>query len=225
MAALFQSLLKCLIALGQETCDLATRVCAILHRRGSWGAVRDRCSQYIRIMTDRRQALHDLVEETREEDLPLLRELVGRFQRPLEFPVQAVGSPVSEAGVVSTRSSDETNMEQRRQDLVLEAHMQARMSHLNEAHIAKVAKRLDLDPRWIAVAGGGASIGEGDAVEISRHWFDGTAFIRLNTFYLEQQQIITFEKAEISNAGPDVIYKVRVLTPNADAEAQLNLSI
>ena len=38
-------------------------------------------------MTDQRRILHELIEDAREQDLPLLHELIARFQRPLEFPL------------------------------------------------------------------------------------------------------------------------------------------
>jgi len=59
-------------------------------------------------MSDRRKALHDLIEEAAEEDLPLLCELVARFQRPLDFAVQAAGA-----------ASPQTGPAERRQELIL----------------------------------------------------------------------------------------------------------
>ncbi len=56
-----------------------------------------------------------------------------------------------------------------------------------------------------------------------RHWCDGPVFCRLNTFHVENHEIITFEKATISDSGSELIYKVRVLTANADSEAELNI--
>src|SRR5690242_3367164 len=138
-------------------------------------------------MSNRRKALHDLIEEAREQDLPLRGELIARFQRPLDFPWQ----PVSTA-------SPETGPARRRQELILEAHMHARSTHLERQHTAKTANRLGIDPARIEFAAGGASLGGGDAVQMTRHWSEGSAFCRLNTFHLENQEIITFDKANIS---------------------------
>jgi hypothetical protein len=63
-------------------------------------------------MSDRRRALHGLIEQAREEDLPLLRELVARFQHPLDFPLQP-----------AVRASPQTGPARRREELILEAHM------------------------------------------------------------------------------------------------------
>lgn len=165
-------------------------------------------------MSDRSKELHDLIEEAREEDLPLLCELVARFQRPLEYALQPVGA-----------ASPQTGPAERRQELILEAHMHARSTHLNRQHIANTAKRLGIDPKRIEFAAGGGSIGEGDVVEMTRHWPEGSAFCRLNTFHVENQEIITFDRAEISNSGSELIYKLRVLTANAESETSLNVPL
>ena len=165
-------------------------------------------------MSDRRKALHDLIEEVREEDLPLLGELVARFQRPLDFPLQ----PLSTA-------SPQTGPARRREELILEAHMHARSTHLERQHTANTAKRLGIDPARIKFAAGGGSIGEGDSVEMTRHWSEGSAFCRLNTFHVENQEIITFDQADISDSGSEVIYKLRVLTANAESETSLDVPL
>ncbi|MBV8570093.1 MAG: hypothetical protein JO319_05745 [Acidobacteriaceae bacterium] len=163
-------------------------------------------------MSDRRKALHDLIEEASEEDLPLLSELVARFQRPFDFLFQ----PVSTA-------SPQTGTEQRRQELLLEAHMCARTTHLRRQHTASTAKRLGIDPARIEFATGGGSIGAGDSVRMTRHWSEGAAFCRLNTFDVESQEIITFDKAKISDSGREVVYKLRVLTAKNESETDLNV--
>lgn len=165
-------------------------------------------------MSDRRKALHDLIEEAREEDLLLLGGLVARFQRPLDFPLQ----PLSTA-------SPQTGPARRREELILEAHMHARSTHLERQHTANTAKRLGIDLARIKFAAGGGSIGEGDSVEMTRHWSDGSAFCRLNTFHVENQEIITFDQADTSSSGSEVIYKLRVLTANAESETSLDVPL
>lgn len=165
-------------------------------------------------MSDRRKALHDLIEEAREEDLPLLGELVARFQRPLDFPLEPVNT-----------ASPQTGPARRRQELILEAHLHARSTHLERQHTANTAKRLGIDPVRIEFAAGGGSIGNGDSVKMTRHWSEGSAFCRLNTFQVENQEIITFDKAKISDSGSEVIYKLRVLTANAESETDLNVPL
>ncbi len=163
-------------------------------------------------MTHRRKTLHDLIDEAAEEDLPLLRELVARFQRPLEFPLKP-------AAITSGR----TELERRRYELILEAHMHARYTEIERQHVAKTAERLGVDPARIECAAGGGSIGEHDKVEMVRDWCYGPVFYRLNTFHVENHEIITFEKATIPDSGSELIYKVRVLTANAESEAELNV--
>jgi len=178
----------------------------ILHVKVSAGDVLD--------MSDRRKALHDLIEGARGEDLPLLGELIARFQRPLDFPLQAVST-----------ASPQTGPARRRQELLLEAHMHARWTHLERQHTANTAKRLGIDPARIEFAAGGASLGEGDAVQMTRHWSEESTFCRLNTFHVENQEIITFDKAKISDSGSEVVYKLRVLAAKTESETDLNVPL
>lgn len=161
-------------------------------------------------MTDRKKALHDLIEQAREEDLPLLGELVARFQRPLEFPLQTVNTASLQTGLV-----------RRRQELILEAHRLAERTHLERQHTAKTAKRLGLDAARMEFAAGSGSIG--GAVKMTRHWSEGSTYCRVNTFHVENQEIITFDRAQISNSGSELIYTLRVLTPKAESETDLNV--
>ena len=165
-------------------------------------------------MSDRRKALHDWIDEAREEDLPLLGELVARFQRPLDF----LSQPVSIASAQSEAA-------RRRQELILEAHMHARWAHLERQHIANTAKRLGIDSARIEFAAGGSSGGEGDSLEMTRHWSEGSASCRLNTFHIENQEIVTFDKANISNSGSELTYKLRVLTASAESETDVSVPL
>jgi len=165
-------------------------------------------------MSDRRKALHHLIDEAQSEDLPLLGELIARFQRPLDFPLQALSTASPQSGTA-----------RRRQELLLEAHMHSRWTHLERQHTAKAAKRLGIDPARIEFAAGGASGGAGDAVQMTRHWSEQSAFCRLNTFHVENQEIITFDKAKISDSGSEVVYKLRVLTAKSESETDLNVPL
>ena len=165
-------------------------------------------------MSDPRKVLHDLIDEAREEDLPLLRELVARFQRPLDFPLQ----PVSIA-------PPKTELVRRRHELIVEAHSNGRWTHLERQHIANTAKRLGIEPARIEYAAGGGSMGGDNSIEMTRYWSEGAAFCRLNTFDVENQKIITLDKAEIPGSGSEVAYKVRVLTAAAGSEAELNVPL
>lgn len=107
----------------------------------------------------------------------------------------------------------------------MEAHLHARRTHLERQHTAGTAKRLGIDPRRIEYAAGGGSIGTDESVEMTRHWSEGSALYRLNTFHLENQEIITFDKAKISDSGSAVAYNLRVLTANAESETDLNVPL
>lgn len=131
-------------------------------------------------MSNRKKALHDLIDETREEDLPALGELVARFQHPLDFALRPV----------NTASSQDEPV-RRRQELIVEAHSHARWTHLERQHNANTAKRLGIDSTRIGCAAGSGSMGDGDSVEMTRHWSEGSALCRLNTFHVENQEIIT----------------------------------
>ncbi len=164
-------------------------------------------------MSNQRKVLHDLIDEAQEQDLPLLAELVARFQHPLEPRKAARAAPPN------------SELTRRRQDLISEVHVDARTNHLFREHDARTAKRLGVDPSVIEFGGGSGSIGESDEVEISRHWVKGQAVSRLNTFHLESQEIITFDKAEVSSSGSEIIYKLRVLTAKAESETELNVRL
>ena len=165
-------------------------------------------------MSDRRKALHTFIEEARAEDLPFLGELIALCQRPLDFPLQAVSTASPQSGPA-----------RRRQELPLEAHVDSRGTHLQRQHIANTAKRLGIDPAQIDFAAGSVSIGEGDRVQMSRDWSEESALCRLNTFHVENQEIITFDKAEISDSGSEVVYKLRVLTAKTESETDLNVPL
>jgi len=51
-----------------------------------------------------------------------------------------------------------TGPAERRQDLIVEAHIGARSTHLHRQHIANMAKRLGIDPKRIEFAGGGVRL-------------------------------------------------------------------
>ena len=163
-------------------------------------------------MSDQRSALNQLIEEAREEDLPSLRELLSRFQAPLDFPLQPP----------ATRSL-QSDAQQARQELILGAHMRARWAHLERQHTARIAKRLRIDPERIEYSAGGGSTGENGAVDMTRYWSEESTVCHLNTFSVDNHEIITFDRAGVSESGAELNYKVRVLTPDAESEADFNV--
>ena len=165
-------------------------------------------------MNDQKKELHDLIELAAEEDLPLLAELISRFQHPLDFPLQRLSDGSSDSGPA-----------RRRQELIREAHLEGRSTHLQRRHTEKVAKRLGFEPERIEFAAGGGSIGVNDSVEMMRTWPDGSAYCRLNTFQVDQQDIITFDQSAISSSRLELVYRLRVLTERAESEATLYVPV
>jgi uncharacterized protein YodC (DUF2158 family) len=56
-------------------------------------------------------------------------------------------------------------------------------------------------------------------------WLEGRVSNRLSSFHLKEQQVVTFERCHISERQPELIYKVRVLTPIADLEKELTVPL
>ena len=165
-------------------------------------------------MSDQSKKLHDLIEQAREEDLPLLSELVARFQRPLDFATKPAPTALPQSRPA-----------ERRQDEILLAHLHARTTHLIWQHMARTAERLGIKPERIEMTAGGASIGANDAVQMTRHWRETSTFCRLNTFHVEDQEVITFDRSGVSNSGSELTYKVSVLTHIGESETSLNIPI
>jgi len=171
------------------------------------------------IMTDQRKALHYQVEQAREEDIDPLVDLINRFLHPLESPAsqQIVFDPVPPGSKAAAEIE-----EQRQQAL---ARHSARQAEMITRSIGDTVTRLGIDLNKIGEGRCSWSASRGKSGSFTCSWFEGVVFNRLSTFYLKEQQVVTFERCYISEAQPELIYKVRVLTPIADLEKELTVPI
>jgi hypothetical protein len=54
-------------------------------------------------------------------------------------------------------------------------------------------------------------------------WQAGSRRDRLRIFHLQGQEVILFERAQVSETGSELLYTLRVLTPHGEAEGELRL--
>jgi hypothetical protein len=171
------------------------------------------------IMTDQRKALHDQVEQTREEDIDRLVGFINRFLHPLE-------SPESEGIVFDLMPPGfeaAAEIEQQRQDEL--AQLKARQAEMITRFIGDTVTRLRIDLNNIGQASCGWSASRGKTTDFTCRWFEGRVCNCLSMFLLKEQQIVTFERCHISETKPELIYHVRLLTPIADLEKELTVAI
>jgi hypothetical protein len=170
-------------------------------------------------MNNQRKALHDQVEQTREEDIDPLVGLIDRFLHPSESP--ASGRIVFEPVPPGSQAAAEIE-EQRRQVL---ARHRAEKSEMIIRSFGDTVTRLGIDLNEIGEGPCGWSASGGKLAHASCSWFVGRVFNRLSMFYLKEQQVVTFERCHISETQPELIYKVRVLTPSDGLEKELTVPI
>ena len=169
-------------------------------------------------MTDRRKALHDQVEQTREEDLDYLIDLVNRFLHPSDSPApqRIVFEPIPPG----SRAAAE--IEGQRQQAL--AGIKARQLEMITLSLGETVTRLGINLNRIGGAIRSSSASSGKSANFTCSWLEARVSNRLSMFYLKEQQVVTFERCHISETQPELIYKVRVLTPTADLEEETNRS-
>jgi hypothetical protein len=167
-------------------------------------------------MTDQRKELHDQIEQTCEEDIEGLVGLINRFLRPPESPPsqRIVFEPVPPG------SKAAAEIEEKRQHAL--ARIRARPSEMVARSIGATVTRLGIDLNNITE---GLCSWSGSGSEFTCSWFEGRVFNRLSMFYMNEQQVVTFERCHVSDMRPELIHKVRVLTPTADLEKELTVPI
>jgi hypothetical protein len=171
-------------------------------------------------MTDQRKSLHDQVERVREEDIDYLADLITRFLHPAESPESQgiVFDPVPPGSITGAEIE-----EQRQQAL---AQLRASQSEMITRSIGRTAiTRLGIDPSKIGEGRCSWSSSGGKSANFTASWFEGRIFNRLGTFHLKEPQVVTFERAHISERERELIYKVRVLTRIGDLEKEVTVSI
>jgi len=174
---------------------------------------------YLPTMTDERKALHDQVEQTREEDIDDLVGLINRFLRPRE----SSPSPGIVFEPVPRGSKAAAEIEEQRQAAV--ARLRARQFEMITRSIGHAVTRLGIDLNKIGEGLRSWSRSGGESAAFTCSWFEERVFNRLSMFHLKELQVVTFERCRISETQPELIYKVRVLTPIADLEKELTVPI
>lgn len=170
-------------------------------------------------MTNQRKALHDQVEQTLEEDIDRLADFINRFLHPSE-------SPESEGIVFDLMPpgfEGAAEIEQQRQDML--AQLRARQAEMITHYIGDTVTCLGIDLNKIGEASYGSSASRGKTTNLTCRWLEGRVSNRLSMFHLKEQRVVTFERCHISATAPELIYKVRVLTPIADLEKELTVAI
>ena len=71
--------------------------------------------------------------------------------------------------------------------------------------------------------GAGASGGSNDLVQQWSDWRAGSSRQRLRIFHWQGQEVIIFERAQVSETGSELLYTLRVVTPSGEAEAELRV--
>jgi len=85
-------------------------------------------------------------------------------------------------------------------------------------------ERLGVSIESLGTQTGQSASGTADgSMELRCEWRKGRIRHRINTFYIEREEIITLEIAQVSEAGSELLYKVRVLTPRGEAEGELTV--
>jgi hypothetical protein len=175
-----------------------------------------------------RQALHDLIEHAPDEQLPRLLDLVTRFLHPPESPAESevVTFVPRQPGPTDPEAARRAAIE-RRQRLLGEGPLETSASQLIRQHLLPALDRLGLSvENLISYPGGyGGMSGAEGFLEIERNWREETGRHRLGAFALHGQEIVTYERAQVSETGSELIYRVRMLTPANEAESELHIPL
>lgn len=171
-------------------------------------------------MTDERKSLHDQVEQIREENIDYLADLINRFLHPSESPVsQGIFFDPMPPGFITAAEMEEQRQQAR-------AQLRASQAEIITRSIGRSAvTRLGIDPNKIGGDRCSWSSSGGKSANFSASWLEDRIFNRLGMFHLNEQQVVTFERSHIPETEPELIYKVRVLTPTGDLEKELSVSI
>jgi hypothetical protein len=180
-------------------------------------------------MRDDRQTLHDLVDQAPDEQLPRLLDLVSRFLHPVGSPSESesITFVPTTSRPVDPEAARRADIERRRRRLLGEGPFETSASRLVRQYLLPALGRLGLsEENLIAYPGGyGGSVTAEGFQYIERHWQEETSRHRLSAFALQGQEIVTYKRAQISEAGTELLYRVRVLTPAHEAEFELHIPL
>jgi hypothetical protein len=175
-------------------------------------------------MSDDRKALHELVDQAPEEALPRLLAWLTRLLYPSESSgaSEMITFFPTEPGTADPEATSEAEREWRER-FTAEADLD-RTSEWVEQRVLRAVERLGLSRESLGRPLGQSASGTAESfLELQCDWQAGPRRHRLSTFYLEKQEIITFERAQVSEAGSELLYQVRVLTPKGEAEGELKV--
>src|SRR3954451_4227840 len=154
---------------------------------------------------DERDALHHLVDRAPKESLAELLALLF----PIVYPPdpsdvsQIVTFFPTEPGTTMLESSREAEFETR-QRLTPEADVKSVASRMQEA-LDRALDRLRVRPETLGRPVGESALTTADGfLELRCDWQSETGRHRLGTFYLEQQEIATFERVQMSETGAEL---------------------
>ncbi len=170
-------------------------------------------------MTDQRKALHDQVEETLEVDVDRLVEFVNRFLHPAE----SAGPETMVFERMPPGFAAAPEIERQRQEAL--ANIRATQSEMIARVAGDAITRLGIDLNKIQTTAWGCSEQRGQTTSFECRWFEGPVSNCLSMFRLKEEKIVTFEQCHLSEGRSELIYKVRVLTPNAETEKKLTVAI
>ncbi|MFL6451116.1 MAG: hypothetical protein ACJ746_26070 [Bryobacteraceae bacterium] len=171
-------------------------------------------------MIDERKVLHDQVEQVREDDIDRLEDLINRFLHPSLESSESAGIVFEP---VPPESEMAAKIEKQRQRYL--SRDRVRQRQMIRQSIGDTVTRLAIDLNDIDQVTYSSSTAYRKLEAFSSSWFVGRVFNRLSTFYLKDQQVVTFERCHISETEPELIYKVRVLTSIADSEKEITVPI
>ena len=169
-------------------------------------------------MTDARKALHDQVEQTREEEIDSLADFIKRFLHPSASSTsqRVVFEPLPPG------SNTAAEIEQRRQH-ALAQHKASQMEMIARS-LGSTRTRLGIDLNKMAEGLRSWSASR-DNAEFMCSWIEGRVLNRLSMFHLTKERVVTFERFEVSATRKELLYKIRILTPNADSERALTVPV
>jgi hypothetical protein len=112
-------------------------------------------------------------------------------------------------------------MERQRQQIL--DGLRASESDKIRSAIGHEVSRLGIDLNQIGQGASSWSGSRDQSEEFTRSWREGRVFNRLSMFHIKEQKIVMLERCYFTETQPDLIYKVRVLTPLAEAEKDLTV--
>ena len=181
---------------------------------------------YTPVMSDDRQAVHELVDQAPEEVLPYLLGWLTELLHPSES--SAAESLITffptEAETIDAAATSETENEPL-PPLPAEAD-RGRVDQVDQ-DLARALARLGVRPESLGMPVGQSASGTREGfLELHCDWQAGPRRRhRLGTLYLEKQEIITLERVQVSEGRAQVEYRIRVLTRAGEEDGEFRIPL